>query len=314
MELRQLRYFLAVAEERNLTRAADAVGIRPTSLSQQLIALERELGTALFVRSSVGMTPTRAGIRLVEHARTVLNSVHMARESVREERIPRVAVTPGAPPWIASALWRGYAEPSVELCDMQTSEQLSALRAGSLDVGVLLLPADLSGLDHAVIAEAELGVILAADHRSAERTAVQWADLEGSALLWFTRSAAPGYYDMIHESWTRAGWRPAAIRESAPRRALFIAELTHGADVVALRPAWDVRAGDGLVWRPLVGAPLSIRYALVWNSADPAAARHHAMVADLLRAAQPHEYPVSPRGQRAPESASLGTDLVAPQR
>lgn len=66
MELRQLRYFLAVAEERNLTRAADAVGIKPTSLSQQIIALERELGTALFVRSSVGMAPTRAGTRLVD--------------------------------------------------------------------------------------------------------------------------------------------------------------------------------------------------------------------------------------------------------
>ncbi|MET8778178.1 LysR family transcriptional regulator [Nocardia sp. NPDC004654] len=313
MELRQLRYFLAVAEERNLTRAADAVGIRPTSLSQQIIALERDLGTALFVRGSAGMTPTRAGARLAEHARAVLDSARRARESVREARTPRVAVTPGAPPWSASVLWRGVAEPTLEFLDAQTAEQLPALREGSLDMGVLLLPTDLAGLDHVVIAEAQLGVIVAAGHRLAERHAVRWADLDGSALSWFARSAAPGYHDAIRESWLRAGWQPSAIGASAPRRALFAAELAHGGDVVALRPAWDVRPGDGLVWLPFVEDSPSIRYALAWNPADSAASRWCRMVADLVRAERPHTSAVLPRGQRDPASASLGFDRVAPR-
>ncbi|GAB4585796.1 LysR family transcriptional regulator [Nocardia sp. IFM 10818] len=84
MELRQLRYFLAVAAERNLTRAAEVVGIRPTSLSEQIIVLEREFGMALFVRTSSGMTPTRAGTRLPAHARAVVESARRAREPVRE--------------------------------------------------------------------------------------------------------------------------------------------------------------------------------------------------------------------------------------
>ncbi|MCP2288214.1 LysR family transcriptional regulator [Nocardia amikacinitolerans] len=313
MELRQLRYFLAVAEERNLTRAAEAIGIRPTSLSQQIIALERELGSALFVRSAGGMTPTRAGARLAEHARAVVDSARRARESVREERIPRVAMTPGAPPWSASALWRGIAEPTLEFLDMQTAEQLPGLREGSLDMGVLLLPADLSGLDHVVIAEAELGVVVSADRRLAQRNAVRWTDLDGSALLWFVRSAAPGYHDSIRDSWIRAGWRPTAIRTSAPRRALFAAELAHGGDVVALRPAWDVRPGDGLVWLPFAADAPSIRYALAWNPADSAATRRHRRVADLVRAERPHVPAVLPRGQRGPASASLEADRVAPR-
>lgn len=307
-----MRYFLAVAEERNLTRAADTVGIRPTSLSQQIIALERELGTTLFVRGSTGMTPTRSGTRLMEHARAVLNSARRAQDSVREERAPRIAVTPGAPPWLAAALWRSLADPTLELVDMQTTEQLSALREGSLDAGVLLLPTDLSDLTHTVIAEAELGVIIAADHPLAERSTIRWTDLTGSALLWFPRSAAPGYHDAIRDSWTRVGWHPSAIRETPPRRTLFAAELTHGGNVVALRPAWDARPGDGLIWRPLTAPTPSIRYALVWNSTDSEAPRYHETAADLRRAEPPHTPTFSPRGQHNPTSASLESDRVAP--
>ncbi|GAA5094830.1 LysR family transcriptional regulator [Nocardia iowensis] len=297
MELRQLRYFLAVAEERNLTRAAEVVGIRPTSLSQQIIALERELGAALFVRSASGMTPTQAGARLTEHARVVVESARRARESVRQRRALRLAVTPGAPPWCASTLWRAAGELVPEIADSQTSEQLTQLRDGVLDAGVLLVPADLSGMSHIPVEDAELGVVVASDHWLAGRNVVRWADLDGCALLWFARSWAPGYYDAIRESWIRAGWQPTAVRESAPRRGLFGAELTHGGNVVALRPVWDVRPGEGLVWLPFAADAPRIRYALAWHAADPAAARYRAIAADLVRAAQPHTHPATPRGQ-----------------
>ncbi|WP_194836782.1 LysR family transcriptional regulator [Nocardia sp. XZ_19_369] len=297
MELRQLRYFLAVAEERNLTRAAEVVGIRPTSLSQQIIALERELGAALFVRSSAGMTPTQAGARLVGHARTVVESARRAQESIQQRSGLRLAVTPGAPPWCASALWRAAGESVPEVADLQTAEQLSRLRDGALDAGVLLLPADLSGLQAVTIEDTELGVVVALDHRLADRKMVRWDDLDGCTLSWFARSWAPGYYDAIRETWIRAGWHPVAVRESAPRRGLFGAELAHGGNVVALRPAWDVRPGDGLVWLPFAADAPRIRYALVWNAADSAAARYRSIAADLVAAATPHTRAVLPRGQ-----------------
>ncbi|MFC9997309.1 LysR substrate-binding domain-containing protein [Nocardia sp. NPDC127526] len=308
MELRQLRYFLAVAEERNLTRAADVVGIRPTSLSEQIIALEREFGVALFVRTSSGMTPTRAGARLMVHARAVVESARRARESMREREALRVAVTPGAPPWLAAALWRAAGEFVLDVADLQTSEQLTRLREGTLDTGVVLLPAEMPGLHHAVVADAELGVVVAADHRLAGREAVRPVDLDGSALLWFARSSAPGYYDAVREWWTRSGWHPAVVHESAPRRTLFTAALTHGEDVVALRPRWDVRPGDGLAWLPLIADPPRIRYALTWNATDSAAPRYREIADDLARSEPPHTHPALPRGRHAPRSGLLESD------
>lgn len=279
-----------------MTRAAEAVGIRATSLSQQIIALERELGAALFVRGAGGMTPTRAGTRLVGHAREVVEAARRARESVRPPGL-RLAVTPGAPPWCAAALWRAAGETAPEIADAQTAEQLTRLREGVLDAGVLLLPADLSGLSHAPVEDAELGVVVADDHALAGRKVVRWADLDGCALLWFARSSAPGYYDAIRETWTRAGWQPVAVHESAPRRALFRAELAHGENVVALRPKWDVRPAEGLSWLPFAADAPRIRYALAWNAADPNATRYRAIATDLATEARPHTHPAKPRGQ-----------------
>ncbi|GAB2637177.1 LysR family transcriptional regulator [Nocardia goodfellowii] len=297
MELRQLRYFLAVAEERNLTRAAELVGIRPTSLSQQIIALERELDAALFVRTSAGMSPTPAALRLIPHARAAVDSACRAQRSVRESRALRLAVTPGAPPRFAATIWQAAGDMAAEVVDCQTAEQLSRLRAGSLDAGVLLLPADLAGLDHVVVADAELGVVVATEHRLAGHQTVDWTDLDGSALLWFARSSAPGYHDAVRASWTRAGWHPTAVRASSPRRTLFTAELCFGGDVVALRPAWEVRPGDGLTWIPFAAEAPRIRYALVWNAADSAAVRYREIAADLASTVPPQVRAALPRGQ-----------------
>ncbi|MFI6365541.1 LysR family transcriptional regulator [Nocardia sp. NPDC050630] len=248
MELRQLRYFLAVAEERNLTRAAETLGIRPTSLSQQIIALERHLDARLFVRTSAGMTPTPAGERLFDRARVVVAEARRAEESVRSGRLLRLAVTPGISPDVVAMLWRLARPHTPDIADMQTAEQVRGLRGGVLDVGLLLLPVDSPDLKCVTVADAELGVVAAVGHRLAGQDSVRWPDLEDSALLWFARASAPGYYDAVRDVWTRAGWRPAAVREGAPRRALFEAELRHGGDVIGLRPAWDVPGGAGRGW------------------------------------------------------------------
>ncbi|MFD4438479.1 LysR family transcriptional regulator [Nocardia sp. NPDC058519] len=291
MELRSLRYFLAVVEERHLTRAAEALGIRPTSLSQQIIGLERDLDTSLFVRTAGGMVPTAAADRLVPHALAAVAAARRAAESVRTRPLLHVAVTPGAPPWVVAELWRATADFAPEFTDTQTGEQLVRLRNGALDLGLLLMPEDLTGLDHITIAEAELGAVVAVGHRLAGRTAVQWADLHPSSVLWFSQPCAPGYHQAIQQHWLRAGWRPSSMRNGSPRRALFVAELSGGDDVVALRPAWDVRDGDGLVWIPFASDAPRIRHALAWSVENPHAAKYATMAADLACVAVPHKHP-----------------------
>ncbi|MEU7899400.1 LysR substrate-binding domain-containing protein [Nonomuraea sp. NPDC049152] len=138
--------------------------------------------------------------------------------------------------------------------------------------------------------DAPLGVLVAEPHPLAGRRAVAMADLDGQELLWFDRALAPGYYDDVLAACQVAGWVPARIRERAAREALFAAELRHGGDLIALRPAWAAMAGTR--WVPLAGEPLRVRHVLAFSPCD--------LVSDLLREAFPPVAEAFPRGQRVP--------------
>lgn len=298
MELRQLRYFQAVAEEENLTRAAERLGIRATSLSEQILRLERGLGTALFRRTPSGMEPTAVGRALLAPARRVVDAADEAARVVRAAvsgggRL-RIGVTPGAPPAVVPALRAGA---SVELHDVPTARQLELLRVGGLDAGLVVLPADTAGLEIVVVGDEPLGVLVARTHPLAGAADVDWSDLDGNDLLWFDHALAPGYHEAVLSACRAAGWWPRRVREGSARRGLFVAEMCHGGAVVALRPRRDVRDGDGLTWLPLDGAP-RLRHALVWHSSHDDAAGLRALTADLAVEAVPHEHPEPPRGRR----------------
>ncbi|WP_181770827.1 LysR family transcriptional regulator [Amycolatopsis pittospori] len=281
MELRRLRYLCVVAEEEHLTRAAERLGIRPSSLSQQIIALERELDATLFVRTQAGMTPTEAARALLPHARRTLEAADLGMRAVRdavsgEGRVMRIGVTPGAPPTVLSVL---YAAGAVELLDLSAARQVDLLGRGALDVGLIALPEDLSGLRTAVVSETPLGVLVADTHPLAGVHDVGWSDLDGRDLLLYARDLAPGYHDALLAECATAGWRPSDVRPGPPRRSLFAAELRHGGDVVALRPEWD--SAEGLRWLPLRTAVPRVRHALVWDPAHESADRMGKLVPRL---------------------------------
>ncbi|MFD6072547.1 LysR family transcriptional regulator [Amycolatopsis lurida] len=274
MEIRRLRYLCAVAEEGHLTRAAERLGLRASSLSQQIIALERELDATLFVRTQAGMTPTAAALALLPHARRILEEAELGARAVRDATLARplrVGVTPGAPPAILSAL---YAE-AVEIDDLPAARQLDLLRRGALDAGLLALPEDVDGLRVAVVSERPLGGLVSDAHSLARLDEVGWEDLTGLDLLLYERKLAPGYHDRLLADCAAAGWRPAHVRAGPPRRSLFVAELRHGGDVVALRPREE--PAEGLRWLPLREAPV-VRHALVWDPAHESSERIAALV------------------------------------
>ncbi|CAL9644339.1 LysR family transcriptional regulator [Streptomyces sp. enrichment culture] len=136
MELRQLRYFRAVVEEGNLTRAARSLGLGSSALSEQIIALERQLDVRLFHRTRAGMVPTAAGRALIPHARDVLAAARTARQAVREAARTtvcwRVGVTPGSPHPLVCRLWELLTGAGVaaEPVDVPAAEQVDAVRAG----------------------------------------------------------------------------------------------------------------------------------------------------------------------------------------
>ncbi|CAL9585019.1 HTH-type transcriptional regulator HdfR [Actinosynnema sp. ALI-1.44] len=260
MDLRRLRYLCAVVEERHLTRAAERLGVRASSLSQQIIALERELGATLFTRTPAGMTPTAAALALLPHARRMLDAAEVAVRAVRDsaDRPLRIGVTPGAPPAVLPAL---HAAEAVELLDLQAARQLELVRGGGLDAGLVALPEAVDGLRTAVVSDTALGVLVADTHPLAGRDEVEWAELAGRDLLLYHRDLAPGYHDALLGACAAHGWRPT-VRSGPSRRSLFVTELRHGGDVVALRPRWD--RPEGLHWAALREAP-QVRHALVWD-------------------------------------------------
>ncbi|WP_049714843.1 LysR family transcriptional regulator [Streptomyces caatingaensis] len=284
MELRQLTYFCAVADEANLTRAAERLRLSSPSLSQQIKALEREAGAALFRRTPAGMVLTRAGEALLPEARAVLGAAGRAlavvRAVARERRPVGVTVAPGTPAGVlrgvASAVREAGGEPEFDV--VATGGQLVRLRSGRADLAVVTLPVDGEGLRTTVVYDEPLGVLMAADHPLAGRAAVGWADLDGETLLWFRRELAPGYHDMVLDACRAGGWEPP-IRPVAARRGIVAAELTSGDRVVALRPEPAPEAG--LVLRPLAHGAPRLRLALAVAPGRPgtgvAAAAYEAM-------------------------------------
>ncbi|MEV5507991.1 LysR family transcriptional regulator [Streptomyces orinoci] len=267
MELRQLRYFCAVAEEANLTRAARRLRLSSPSLSQQIKALEREAGAPLFHRTQAGMTLTRAGRALLPEARAVLDAAGRALRTVRAaaaERPPlRALVAPGTPSDLLHRLYSAARTTgsALTLDVAATAGQLARIRRAEADLALVTLPADTEGLHTLVVLDEPLGVLLSAGHPLTAAARLSWSDLGGEELLWFSREFAPGYHDMVLAACHTGGWVPR-LRIAPARRSIVQAELGGGERVVALRP--ESATAEGLVWRPLAEAPPRLRLALAW--------------------------------------------------
>jgi len=149
MELKQLRFFLAVAETLNFTRAAERVGIAQPPLSQRIRALERELGAELFKRTKRSVALTKAGEALLIHARRMMNASENAVSQVRAVRAGQLGVLQVGAIFSAIYNWMpatlrilSSTSPGIQvnLREMTIPNQLRALREGEIDVGLLRPP------------------------------------------------------------------------------------------------------------------------------------------------------------------------------
>jgi DNA-binding transcriptional LysR family regulator len=279
VELRHLRYFVAVAEELHFHRAATRLHISQPPLSQQIRALERELGVTLLARNRRRVALTAAGAGFLEDARAILASVDRAADRARA--IARGSQGTLSIGFVGSAMFSptlpdmlrefraGHPDVDLVLRELPTTAQLSALASGELDVGVIRGPVELAELDGQLelmtVQRERLVAAVPADHRLASRRRLRAEELRGESFVILARREAPGLYAGLAAAMREAGGLPEDVLEVAEMQTII--SLVAGGFGVSLVPA-SVGQVDrsGVVFRPFAGPTPTIELALAWRS------------------------------------------------
>jgi DNA-binding transcriptional LysR family regulator len=214
MELRHLRYLVAVAEELHFGRAAIRLNISQPPLSQQIRQLEEELGVRLFRRTKREVQLTEAGKRIVNEAYLVLSQVdHFTKVAAHasEGEIGHISIgAPGGVNEILVNTLRVFAKRfpgvQIELQYMSTGLQIEALREGRIQVGFLNLPVQEPSLVLETIKREQLWVALPKGHPLSRYRRLPLAALADQRFILFTRRVSPGLHDVITSACRTAGF------------------------------------------------------------------------------------------------------------
>lgn len=266
MELRHLRYFVAVAEERHFGRAAERLHMAQPPLSQQIRQLEAELGLTLLTRTTRRVDLTPAGAAYLERAREILGAVDAAAHeaaSIASGRRGRLLIgcvgsaTYSLLPALARTLRAEL--PEVEFGfrgEMLSPDQAAALTDGTLDLGLLRpLPTGNSGsLSITHLRQENLLVAMPRDHRFAGRRRVRIADLDGEGLVIHAGGGRSAMNAMIQELFDSAGIRSHIAHEVAETSTL-VTFVAAGLGIAIVPEPTAALAVPGVVYVPLTGTP-----------------------------------------------------------
>jgi len=192
MNLRDLRYLVALADERHFGRAAERCFVSQPTLSAQIRKLEEYLGVPLVERQPKRVSLTEAGAKIVERARRALQEADAIVELAKTDRDPlagalKLALIPTVGPYllphVAGPLRRALPRLKLMLYEYQTGPLLEKLHDGELDLGILALPIPLDGMETATLYDEPFTVAMPANHPLAERDRVRLEDLRGETLL-----------------------------------------------------------------------------------------------------------------------------------
>lgn len=279
MELKQLEYFVAVAEERNFTRAAERVHITQSGVSAQIRQLERELGAELFDRSSRVVALTVAGKAALEHARAALSATGALGQAVAEvSHVIRGRLTIGMvigctiTPLFDALAGFHRAHPGVELSLLEgnSAQLVEDVRAGTVDLaltGTAELPRDLEALT--VISE-PLVAVLPPGHPLGELPELRLRDLAEHPLV--CMPPGTGLRTVFDRACARHDLRPTITLEASAADAIA-ALAARDLAVAVLTTSMAARHQDSLTIRTITDATQPTLLALVWKSAHNPALR-----------------------------------------
>ena len=270
MDLRQLSYFVAVAEEEQFTRAAERVSVAQPAVSAQIRRLERELGEALFHRDPRSVRLTDAGKGLLPHARAALAAAERGRDTIASLRgllhgRLRIGVAGPVDQGFAEALGDFHrAHPAVEISFSQENNEplLEAVADGDVDVAIVGIGAQPlpPGVRTRLVATEPLVLAAHRDNRLSGRKTVAVAQLRDRPLITLVRGS--GLRAVLENACHEAGFEPRIAAEAGDLHSLLqLAAAGLGAAVLPLSAA----EGADLALREITRPRLRRRAALAWN-------------------------------------------------
>lgn len=281
MELRHIRYFLAVAEEGNVTRAAEKLGIGQPPLSQQILALEREMGVQLFRRTGHGVSLTEAGESLLADARRLLDDAQLA--VLNAQRAGRgetgrlnlgftasAAYNPAVPALIR-AFRNAYPGIGLSLTEGNTAQLLAYLEEGRLDLAFLRSGGhSFAGVSLYQIENERMKIVLPVKHPLAKKKKLPLAALVGESFVLIPREASPTLHDEIVTACRQAGFEPT-LGQQAPQLSSVVSLVSAEFGVSIVPASVSQIQAEGVVYVDIGGMGVKTRLALASRASDASA-------------------------------------------
>ncbi len=282
MELRHLRYFVTVAEELHFGRAAERLNMSQPPLSRQIQELEEELGFALFTREYHKVTLTDAGRTYLAHASAHPRSGR-AREAGSGRHRPRRDGPAARRSRHASAGWLCHARArrvpgkrrpgvAIELLEAPTPRVLRALQQKSIDVGLLLTPADHAGLVVKPLLREPLVIALPVDHEYANAPLRHLSQLAGENFVTCRKYEDPGYREIVDAICQREGFMPRVL-QAVEHKTTVLDLVASGLGISFIQRSATTERPDGIRYVPFPDCIPHVDSAIAWR----ADARHESI-------------------------------------
>lgn len=289
-DLRQLRYFVAVAREGSLTRAAATIPIAQQSLSAQIRSLERQVGAPLFVRGPHGVVLTDLGSALLNEARPLVTQADRAFDRVRraavgERQTLNVGFLPSVGNYVVPPVVRAFTAsyPNIVLFteDLPIAALVDGLRSGRLDAG-LTRPPLVDDLATDVVLSEPVAAVLPAGHRLAGAESLELADLANEPWVLTPRSSWEPWHKKYDRDFAAAGFIPQIAHRGTSVQSL-LALVAAGVGVTRLPLSARSLRDTGVAFVPLSGETADVVVAWIDDRPNPGVDALRALVRALAR-------------------------------
>lgn len=282
MELRHLRYFKAIAEAENFTRAARGLRVAQPALSARMKDLEAELGLALFEPQGRGIRLTPAGRYYLAEVRQILERIDAAGEAARQIQRGEVGslrlailetLSQVEPlPTLLRELRARHPALGLKLVGLSSIAQQAALRAGTIDVGLIARdPFQDPDTTARLLLEIPIHAMLPASHPLAHRAYLRLADLENLDFVWPEAEASTPYWAIYRDAFEGRDWKPRVVQEASSfvTTASLVA-AGYGCALGIAVPGGP--AAEGIAQVPIQDMDLRLKVHLVWRRDNPSPA------------------------------------------